>query len=124
METYEIDPAFQPFEEAYQGIRVAFVVVETVEHCVLEAHPALAAEIVAAYEFQHIFQRESLLHGHHLQSLVRERVVEADRQVAALLIEILLQLRNHAYGAEGDALGTPGKAPGAVRTSITLLTAS
>ena len=112
VETDEINPAFQAPEKADEGVGVAFVVVPAGEHGVFEAHPALAGEIVATDKAYNVFFVPGLLHGHEGSPFFGERIVEAHRQMAALLVEILLERGKQAYRAHRDALGTPAEAPG------------
>ena len=111
VESDQVHAALQPAQQADEGVRVALVVVEAGEHRIFKTHAALAAEVVLADEIDDLADVPCLLRGHHFEALLRERIVEADRQVAPLLVEVAPERREDAYRAEGDALGAPGKAP-------------
>ena len=87
METDEVDAAFQAAQQADQRVGVALVVIEPCEHRVFETHAALAAEVVLADERDDVPDVPGLLGRHQGEPFVGEGVVEADRQVAFLLVE-------------------------------------
>ena len=87
-------------------------VIPAFEHRVFKAHPPLAREIVLLDEPHHFRNGPGLLYGHHLCALFRERIVQAHGQVALALVQKLFELGQHANGAEGNAFGAPGQAPG------------
>lgn len=111
VETDEVDAAVQATEGLDEARGVGQVVVQAAEHGVLEREAPLAAPVVVAQQGEDLVQGEGLLHGHDGQALLRHGVVEADGKVALALVEEALQAGDDAHGGDGDALGTPAKAP-------------
>ena len=111
METDEVHAALQALQHAGELVGMAGGVVVAGEHGVFETDAPLAGEVVPADQLQHVADRVGLFHRHQREALGREGVMETDGEVAAGLVEVFLQVRKDADGAEGDALRAPGKAP-------------
>lgn len=112
MESDEVDPTGESMQQPHCFGGVAQVVVETSEHGVLKRYAPLSAPVVALEQLHHISNGIRFLHGHDLQALVGEGVVEADGQVALALIEKAPQAGDDADAGDGDAAGAPAEAPG------------
>ena len=67
-------------------------------------------EVVLFQQRHHLGDRHLSLGRHQLAPLFRQRGVHRDGHVALALVEETLQLRFHAYAADGDAPRTPGVA--------------
>ncbi len=111
MEADQVHPALQPPEQTDESVGVALVIVQAREHRIFKANPTLAREVIFTDHVDDILHRPRLLHRHHLHPLVRERVVEADRQVAAGRIEVLPQVRQDTDRGKGYAFGAPAETP-------------
>ena len=111
MESDEIHPTLQPFQHPGQSGRVAQIVVPAAEHSIFEADTPLAIEIVVLDELDHVADIIGLLHGHHLKTLLRERIMQADCQMTATLLEIEAQRRYQANRTESHPLRAPAETP-------------
>ena len=86
-------------------------VVPAVKDGIFKTYAALAGEIIAFYEADNLRGAPGLLDGHHLKAFFRERIVKAYGKVALTFGEEFPEIGDDAYCAEGNAFGTPGKAP-------------
>ena len=111
METDQIHPALQSLQHPYQGISMSLGVIETGEHCVLETHSALPAEIILLYKVDNILKRPCTLHRHHTETFRTERIVKTDSQMALTLIEVSLQIREHTNCRKRYPLRAPTESP-------------
>lgn len=111
METYEVYPALDSPEGPCKSVGMTDVVVESLEHGVLETDPALKAEIVSANKGEHLFQRIGILDRHYPGPLFRKWIMETYGKMAAGVPDEVGQLREDSYGGNRNPLGTPAKTP-------------
>ena len=86
-------------------------VVETFEHDIFEEHATLSAPVVLTDSVDDFANWISFFHWHDFHSLVVERRVEADGEVAFRLVEETFHIRYHAHCRYCDASRTHGEAP-------------
>lgn len=111
VEADQVDPALQSAKQPDKRVGVTLVIVQAGEHSIFKAHSALACEVIFTDHLDHFLHRPRLLHRHHLRPFVRERVVEADGEVAAGGFEVFPQVRKDSDGRKGDTLRAPAESP-------------
>ena len=82
MESDEVDFATETAELSSEFFDVVGGVVETFEDDIFEEHATLSAPVVLAYCVDHFTDRISFFYWHDLHSLIMERRVETDSEVA------------------------------------------
>ena len=87
------------------------VVIQSREHRVLETDTPLSRKIILPDQVQYAGKRIGLLDRHQGKPFLRERVMQADGQVAAGLVQETAQVRQHADRRKRNALRAPSKAP-------------
>ena len=107
VEADEIDPALQALDEPHYLAGMHHRVVDTTEDDILEGAAALMGEVILLEQCHNVGYCHLSFGRHEGETLLVERRVHTDGDVALALVEESLELVLYSHTADGDALGAP-----------------
>ena len=87
------------------------IIVKSTKHYIFERDTALSSPVVPLQEIDNVGDRVGMFDRHDSLTLVRERVVKTDGDMASRLVKKPFKGRYYADSADSDTLGTPSQTP-------------